>query len=284
MKRYIVFVLTIMTACSAVAGIVLPGGLPPDGSVPMTGDLDMGGNSLLNAGNVMLTDGSVPMTGDLDMGGNTISNAMFVGDGSGLTNLQVDAFTTHTGNVEIVGDLTIEGVGYFTDDLITDTDFHAGGRITSEGRRIVPYTGTPNLHSDGLRFTEDGVLSMMQRTFSQGGATAFASFSMFTNAATAGLGSTAYFGGVLLPDGRVAMVPQAEKSIGIFDPAANDFYRFTNAATAGLTNNAYFGGVLLPDGRVAMNPRRSETSVGIFDGNYAPMPKSTLLLPYFNKY
>ncbi len=35
----------------------------------------------------LMADGSIAMTGNLDLGGNTVSNARFIGDGSGITNL-----------------------------------------------------------------------------------------------------------------------------------------------------------------------------------------------------
>jgi hypothetical protein len=74
------------------------------------------------------------------------------------------------------------------------------------------------------------------------------------------LGSSAYFGGVLLPDGRVVFVPYNATSIGIYNPTTNTFS--TTGTTPGI--EAYIGGLLLPDGRVVFVPTNA-TSIGIYN-------------------
>ena len=74
-------------------------------------------------------------------------------------------------------------------------------------------------------------------------------------------GSSAFLGGVLLPDGRVFCVPFSSTSARIYDPATN-----TLSTPAGTYpgSDAFFGGVLLPDGRVFCVPHKS-TSARIYD-------------------
>jgi len=72
-------------------------------------------------------------------------------------------------------------------------------------------------------------------------------------------GGSAYYGGVLVPDGRVIFVPLNATTIGIFTPSTNTYS--TTGTTAG--GSTYFGGVLAPDGRVIFVPFGA-TTVGIF--------------------
>ncbi len=62
-------------------------------------------NDYLNA------DGSVDLTGDLNLTGNTLSNGFFVGDGSGLTNLSADAITLTGHDVIELDDVSDAGSG-----------------------------------------------------------------------------------------------------------------------------------------------------------------------------
>jgi len=75
------------------------------------------------------------------------------------------------------------------------------------------------------------------------------------------VGSDAYSGSVLLPDGRVILVPHSAGAIGIFNPATNTYSTTTNI---GLGLYKYWGGVLLPDGRVVFAPRGA-AGLGIFN-------------------
>ena len=70
-----------------------------------------------------------------------------------------------------------------------------------------------------------------------------------------------FYGGVLLPDGRVVFVPRSSAKVGLFDPSTNTF---TNGANVGSGIQKFYGGVLLPDGRVVFVPY-SSTTVGLFD-------------------
>ena len=56
-------------------------------------------------------------------------------------------------------------------------------------------------------------------------------------------------GGVLLPDGRVVLVPSNAATIGLYDPATNTM---TVGPNVGMGPGKYIGGVLLPDGRVVL--------------------------------
>ena len=70
-------------------------------------------------------------------------------------------------------------------------------------------------------------------------------------------GSSAFIGGVLLPDGRVFCVPLSSTSARIYDPVANSVS--TPAGTYPGTG-AFVGGILLPDGRVFCVPLQSTTA------------------------
>ena len=71
-----------------------------------------------------------------------------------------------------------------------------------------------------------------------------------------------YFGGVLVPDGRVVMAPQNATTIGLFTPATNTLA--TASTTLSANSAAYAGSVLLPDGRVVFAPMNS-TKIGLFN-------------------
>ena len=74
-------------------------------------------------------------------------------------------------------------------------------------------------------------------------------------------GSSAFIGGVLLPDGRVFCVPFTSTSARIYDPVADEVTTPTGTYPG---SNAFYGGVLLPDGRVFCVPFTS-TSARIYD-------------------
>ena len=95
-------------------------------------------------------------------------------------------------------------------------------------------------------------------------------------------GIYAYFGGVLLPDGRVFCVPYNATSARIYDPVTNTL---TTPPGTYPGSSAYAGGVLLPDGRVFCDPRNA-TSARIYGGisNLAPLDLNFVTSPYFNKF
>ena len=70
-------------------------------------------------------------------------------------------------------------------------------------------------------------------------------------------GSTAFAGGVLLPDGRVFCVPRSSTSARVYDPVADTLTTPTGTYPG---SGAFIGGVLLPDGRVFCVPHSSTTS------------------------
>ena len=70
-----------------------------------------------------------------------------------------------------------------------------------------------------------------------------------------------YQGGVLLPDGRVVLVPYSATTIGLYDPATNTMTVGPNVGTGG---DKYRDGVLLPDGRVVLVPHNAAT-IGLYD-------------------
>merc|ERR1711939_892155 len=78
--------------------------------------------------------------------------------------------------------------------------------------------------------------------------------------------ATGYQGGVLLPDGRVVLVPgNNANTIGLYDPSIDTFKAGPHVGSGGNKHtHMYRGGVLLPDGRVVFAPGHTKT-VGLYD-------------------
>ena len=78
-------------------------------------------------------------------------------------------------------------------------------------------------------------------------------------------GQTGYASSVLMPDGRVVMVPSTSRSIGIFDTKTNIF---SNVVPSGLTASAagwgWNSGVLLPNSNIAFIPG-SNNYIGMYN-------------------
>ena len=94
--------------------------------------------------------------------------------------------------------------------------------------------------------------------------------------------SSAYLGGVLLPDGRVFCVPLNALQARIYDPASNTISIANGTYPGGL---AYAGGVLLPDGRVFCVPYNA-SQARIYGGTYPSgiaLPDARVLSAYDNK-
>ena len=73
--------------------------------------------------------------------------------------------------------------------------------------------------------------------------------------------SNVFYGGVLLPNGNVVLVPRNSPNIGLYNPATNVY---TDGPTHGRGEFAFDGGLLLPDGRVFLAPRISAT-IGLYN-------------------
>ena len=106
------------------------------------------------------------------------------------------------------------------------------------------------------------------------------------------MGSPKYRGGVLLPDGRVVLVPWDAKHVGLYDPSTDRLTEGQDDLSA-LGSSKYNGGVLLPNGRVVLVPGDAK-HVGLYDAGgtrkgaaytVASMTPAwnALLLPYYNK-
>ena len=78
----------------------------------------------------------------------------------------------------------------------------------------------------------------------------------FGNVASGPKGNSDYWGGVLLPDGRVLFVPQVASNVGYFNPATGLFSSGPFGATPG-----FRGGVLVPSGNVVLVPYTSANAV-----------------------
>ena len=93
-------------------------------------------------------------------------------------------------------------------------------------------------------------------------------------------GSAAFRGGVLLPDGRVFLVPRNATTARIYDPVT-DTLSTPSGAYPG--SSAFHGGVLLPDGRVFLVPRNA-TAARIITANIYGSGPNFASSPFFNKF
>ena len=98
---------------------------------------------------------------------------------------------------------------------------------------------------------------------------------------TTALPLNAYYGGVLIPDGRIVCVPHSATSILIIDTVGS--YSLVGTTPG---NQAFAGGVLLPNGKVLFVPY-SYSAIGFFDPNtntYSELSitVTTGSLPYFH--
>ena len=93
-------------------------------------------------------------------------------------------------------------------------------------------------------------------------------------------GSSAFYGGVLLPDDRVFCVPFNSTTARIYNPATDTL---TTPAGTYPGSGAFIGGVLLPDGRVFCVPY-SSTTARIYGGSLSTrLPQARILSAYDNK-
>jgi hypothetical protein len=103
----------------------------------------------------------------------------------------------------------------------------AGGVLLPDGRvLLVPLESTTIGLYDPSGANPDGTVTI----------------GTYTNGPVHGRGSNAFSGGVLLPDGRVVLVPRNSTTIGLYDPVTNTY---TNGPDHGRGSSAFIGGVLL---------------------------------------
>jgi len=84
-----------------------------------------------------------------------------------------------------------------------------------------------------------------------------------------------FSGGVLLASGNVIFVPLTSSNVGMLDPVA---LTYSNSSQS----TGFSGGTLLPSGQVVFTPSTS-TNVGVLD-TFTPAPQEFCLSPYFNKF
>ena len=102
----------------------------------------------------------------------------------------------------------------------------------------------------------------------------------YSNGPAHGRGLRVFVGGVLLPDGRVVLVPTQSTNIGIYDPVTNTY---TNGPAHGRGEVAFSGGVLLPGGRVVLVPYRSNR-IGLLLMTGLETGLQYALHPFINKF
>ncbi len=93
-----------------------------------------------------------------------------------------------------------------------------------------------------------------------------------------GRGWAAFAGGVVIPDGRVVLVPRNSPFIGIYDPSTGEY---SDGPAHGRGGAAFAGGVVIPDGRVVLVPYGS-SRIGILSAG-AAVPLDACLSPLLNK-
>jgi hypothetical protein len=82
-----------------------------------------------------------------------------------------------------------------------------------------------------------------------------------------------FSGGVLLPSGNVVFIPNTATSIGLLDPVSLNYSTFGSAT-------GFSGGTLLPSGQVVFAPGTA-TSIGVLETE-VPVSQEFCLSPYFN--
>jgi len=119
----------------------------------------------------------------------------------------------------------------------TNTTKYAGGVLLPDGRVVFVPSSSNKL----------GIYAPSSDTFTETTYTGTTLNGSNTN-------TVKYFGGVLLPDGRVVFVPQNSNKLGIYAPSSDTFTETTYTGTTLDGSNTdtykYAGGVLIPDGRV----------------------------------
>jgi hypothetical protein len=154
--------------------------------------------------------------------------------------------TTPTAPLHVLGNARVAG-----EQTVTDLD------IT--GYNYAPVSSAPHVAFSAA--TSNVFLRWMQRTTTTLAGSWWQTPATPSYSTIGGMpGSAAYAGGVLLPDGRVVLVPFNTTIIGLFNPTTNTYSTIAGAPS----NYAYRGGVLLPDGRVVFVPSYA-TTIGIFN-------------------
>ena len=86
---------------------------------------------------------------------------------------------------------------------------------------------------------------------------------IYGNVASGPVGSSAYGGSVLLPDGRVLFVPQSGSTVGLFNPATSLFSAVVPTGFSA-SSGQFRSGVLVPNGNVVFIPWQS-SNVGLLN-------------------
>ena len=100
----------------------------------------------------------------------------------------------------------------------------------------------------------------------------------YSNGPAHGRGVYAFAGGVVMPDGRVVLVPFNSSLVGIYDPATGEY---SDGPAHGHAAEAFNCGVVIPDGRVVLVPYNSSFA-GILSAE-AAVPLDASLSPILNK-
>jgi streptogramin lyase len=177
--------------------------------------------------------------------------------------------TTPVAPLHVIGKLMVDNVEAMSGTLAISSSTTVGSlSVTSEatvadlditGYNYAPVSAAPHVAFSVA--TSNVFLKWLQRTMSA------VAGSWWQTAATpiygtisGAPGGAAYWGSVLIPDGRVIFVPNHATTIGIFTPTTNAY-----TTVAGMPGgDAYRGGVLLQDGRVVFVPSIAQT-IGIYN-------------------
>jgi hypothetical protein len=100
----------------------------------------------------------------------------------------------------------------------------------------------------------------------------------YANGPAHGQVSYAFLSGVLMPNGKVCLIPLQSAYVGIYDPVTNTY---ANGPAHGLSY-AFAGGVLMPAGKVLLVPYNS-ANIGLYHSG-GSSPLADCLHPYYNKF
>ena len=145
-----------------------------------------------------------------------------------------------------------------------DGKLHAAGiwetTLTQEQVRGLYRSGDGGAHAE-INWQVDGLWSSLAAVSSTISTWSGTGNTVYTRRAAHGEAANAFNGGVLMPDGKVCLVPAGSLYVGEYDP---DTLTYTRRALHGEGANAFNGGVLMPDGKVCLVPRGS-AYVGEYD-------------------
>ena len=204
--------------------------------------------------NAAMTISGTSSVGSLTGGANTITvNGIISGNYIGAIQTFGNTIVATGG---LSGNLIFSRVTAYQNDIVTDSTISYGkDLIKSNYGNVASYSNVLPIQTSLAYYYSNVVTRQPWWSTTSSPNVSY----MYTE------GQTGFSAGVLLPDGKVVMVPSTSRSIGIYDTKTNIF---SNALPSGLTALAsgwgWNSGVLLQNSNVAFIPG-SNNYIGIYD-------------------